>query len=370
MLSTLIIFTLVLSLLVLAHEFGHFLTARRSGVAVEEFGFGFPPRLFGIKKGKTIYSINWIPLGGFVKIKGESGDFKGDKDSFGSKSPWQRALILTAGVIMNFALAWALLSIGYLHGLPQIIEDLSPYASVREEKIQIVSVIKDSPADKAGLRTGDAVLTVDGKALASVEDFREYTLLKEGQPVVVEVRRPGETSAVDVTPETLPQTGRPGIGVALVRTGLVSYPWFIAPLQAIGTTYDFTREIILAFYGLLRDLVVSREVTVEFSGPVGIAVLTGEVAKLGIAYLIQFTALLSINLGVINILPFPALDGGRLAFLIAETVRGRAVSRRLEAVTHNIGFALLMALVLVITYRDVVRFGDRILKAIGRLFGA
>lgn len=369
MIVTIIIFTLVLSLLVIVHEFGHFITARKSGVAVEEFGFGFPPRIFGIRKGKTLYTLNWIPLGGFVKIKGESGEHKGDKDSFGNKRAWQRALILAAGVIMNFVLAWVLLTIGYLYGLPQIAEDLSKYAHIRDEKTQIISVLKDSPADRVELQTGDAVLFVDGKPFTSVDDFRDYTSNRQGIPVTIVIRRLGEVMTKQVSPEMLVQTGKPGIGIALVKTGLVSYPWFIAPLQAAGTTYDFSREIIFAFGGLLKDLVVTRQVSVEFSGPVGIAVLTGEVARMGFAYLIQFTALLSVNLGIINILPFPALDGGRLAFLIAEKLRGRPVSRRIEVTTHNIGFALLMMLVLVITYRDVVRFGDRILKAVGHLFG-
>jgi regulator of sigma E protease len=288
---------------------------------------------------------------------------------FGSKKAWQRALILSAGVLMNFVLAWALLSVGYLYGLPQIVEDPSPYAKVRDEKTQVVSVLKDSPADKAGLRTGDAVIALDGLPLDGIEQFREYTAQRMGVPVALTFKRGIETVRAEVTPEVLVETGKPGIGVALVKTGLVSYPWFIAPVQALGTTYDFTREIIGAFYGLLRDLVVVRQVSVEFSGPVGIAVLTGEVARMGLSYLIQFTALLSVNLGIINILPFPALDGGRLAFLIAETLRGKAVSRKIEAVTHNIGFALLMVLVLVITYRDVVRFGGQIMKAVGKMFG-
>jgi regulator of sigma E protease len=369
MIGTLIIFVAILSLLVFVHELGHFVSAKKSGVSVEEFGFGFPPRMVGVKRGGTIYSINWIPLGGFVKIKGESGERRGDKDSFGHKPTWQRAIILAAGVIMNVLLAWFLLTVGYVIGLPQVVEDLSKYARVSDAKIQVISVLKDSPADKAGFQSGDTVLSLDGAPIAEVEQVRGTTELKKGTEVAFVVKRDGEVMTKNVVPDMIAQTGRAGVGVALVKTGIVSYPIWLAPIEGLNATWVFSKDILSAFYGLFRDLFVHKEVTVEFSGPVGIAVMTAEVAKLGFRYLLQFTALLSLNLAMINILPFPALDGGRIVFLIAEALRGRAVSRRLEIVTHNIGFILLMMLVIVVTYRDVVRFGDRIWSAVTSLFG-
>lgn len=369
MISTILIFTAVLSLLVFVHEFGHFITAKKAGIRVDEFGFGFPPRAFGIKRGGTVYSINWIPLGGFVKIKGEAGESSRDKDSFANKSAWTRGLVLTAGVIMNVLLAWTLLSVGYLIGMPQVIEDLSPYAKVSDPKVQIVSVLKGSPAEKAGLEEGDAVTAIGGMPVSSTDDIRTFTSAREGQTVTVTVRRKDQLIEKDVVPAMIKETGKPGMGVALVKTGFVSYPFWLAPVQGAVATWAFMKEILSAFFGLIKDLFVQQKVTVEFSGPVGIAILTSEVAKLGIRYLLQFTALLSLNLAVINILPFPALDGGRVLFLVIEKIRGRAVSRRIEVTAHNIGFALLMMLVLFVTFHDVAKFGDRIWAGLSGFFG-
>ncbi len=369
MIATLLVLVIVLSLLVFVHEFGHFVTAKLSGIKVEEFGFGFPPRIAGFKRGETVYSVNWIPLGGFVKIKGESGGDAHERDSFSSRKPWQRAVILCAGVAMNVVLAWFLLTVGYLIGLPQVAEDLPAGARVANAKIQIYSVLKNSPADMAGFQTGDALIAVDGKLISGVEDFRAYTASHEGVPVAVSVSRDGASIEQPVVPKKLSETGQPGIGIAIVKTGLVSYPFYLAPIEGADATISFVREIFVAFYGLFRDLFTSRAVSVEFSGPVGIAVLTAEMVKLGFRYLLQFTALLSVNLAVINILPLPALDGGRVLFLVIEKLRGRAVSARIENMTHNIGFALLMLLVLVITYQDVVKFGDKIRQTLSSFLG-
>lgn len=368
MISTILIFTAVLSLLVFAHEFGHFITAKRAGIRVEEFGFGFPPRVGGIKKGDTIYSINWIPLGGFVKIKGESGEYSRDKDSFANKGAWTRGLILTAGVLMNVVLAWFLLSVGYVFGMPQVVEDASPYARVMDQKVQIVQVLDGSPAERAGLETGDAIVSVGGMAITTPDDIKAYTETKEGQPVAVTIRRKAETLEKQVVPALIKETGHPGLGVALVKTGLVAYPFWLAPVQGAIATYAFGQEIVGAFLGLFRDLFAQQKVSVEFSGPVGIAVITSEVAKLGFRYLLQFTALLSLNLAIINILPFPALDGGRVLFLVIETIRGKAVGRRIEAAAHNIGFALLMLLVLFVTFHDVAKYGGRFWEGLSRFF--
>jgi regulator of sigma E protease len=354
---------IVVSLLVFVHEFGHFITAKRAGVRVDEFGFGFPPRAFGVKRGGTIYSINWIPLGGFVKIKGESGEDRADADSFGSKPLWRRALVLLAGVLMNVVLGWFLLTVGYVVGLPQVAEDLSPYARVEQPKIQVVTVLPGSPADRAAMESGDEIVAVGGAAVDTADAVRERTTAAAGEPVALTVRRDGAEISVEVVPETLQVTGRVGIGVALARTGLVSYPWYVAPLEGAHATWVLTGDIVSAFASLVRDLFTERRVTQEFSGPVGIAFITADVAQLGFRHLLQFTALLSLNLAVINVLPLPALDGGRVLFLAIEAVRGRAVGRRIETAAHNLGFALLMLLVLFVTYKDLVKYGARILGA-------
>jgi regulator of sigma E protease len=372
MFTAIVTFIIVLSLLVLVHEWGHFYAAIRSGVKVEEFGFGFPPRVgkgFRSAKSGIIYSLNWIPLGGFVRLKGESGDSK-DPDSFASQNGRKRALILGAGVMMNLAFAWFLLTIGFAIGVPSVLDEeaLPPYAVTSQEKLQVVSVLADSPAASAGFRPGDQVLAVDGEEVGTVSAFSGHAAAYTDAVMQVEVRREGQDLTIPVTPALLQETGSPGIGVGLVRTGILRYPVMIAPFYGLVQTYEYTKEILLAFGGIIGELLTGSKPSVELSGPVGIAVVTGEVARLGIRYLIQFTALLSVNLAIINVLPIPALDGGRLAFLLVEKLRGRAVNARIEAAAHNLGFALLMLLVLVVTYGDIVRFSDRIMSAFANVF--
>lgn len=354
--GTILLFVIVLSLLVFVHEFGHFLMARKMGMKVEEFGFGFPPRAVGVKRGGTIYSINWIPLGGFVRIKGESGDHKGDPDSFASKKAWQRFVVLVAGVAMNLVLAAVLFSVGFMVGLPGVVDEkLSPSARVADRALTVMAVIDGSPAALSGIEQGDRVLSIDGEPFDSSDTARAMIAQSADDGVVLDLKKQnGEISTLTLTATLLPEQELTGIGIGLVQTGLVSYPFFQAIVQGIAATVTFTVEIVRAFVGIIVNLVSGQGVGVELSGPVGIAVITGQVAALGFVYLLQFTALLSINLAVINVLPFPALDGGRILFLIIEKLRGRAVDGKLETVTHNLGFFLLMILVIIVTYRDIV----------------
>ncbi len=370
MITTALTFIIVIGLLIFVHEFGHFFAAKRHGIRVDEFGFGFPPRLFGVKRGDTLYSINWIPLGGFVRIKGESGNDAEDKDSFAAKGVGVRAIVLTAGVVMNIVFAWMLLSFGYVIGLPQVAEDLPGVARVRDARLQVMQVLPESPAAEAGFQAGDTVLEVDGAPIASVDAFREHTAANLDVPINVTLDRAGERQSFDVVPASLEGLSQPGIGIALVQTGMVSYPIWYAPIQGAYAVYGLTTQILSAFAGIIVNLFSARPVGVEFSGPLGIAVITGEVAAQGFRHLLQFTALLSINLAVINILPIPALDGGRFAFLLMEWVRRGKVNRKVEIAAHNIGFSLLLLLIVVITYRDFVRYGDAIWNAMMTAIGA
>lgn len=364
--GTLVLFIVVLSLLVFAHELGHFVMAKRTGMKVEEFGFGFPPRLWGVKRGETTYSINWIPLGGFVKIKGESGEQAQDADSFASKQAWQRFLVLVAGVAMNLVLAAVLFSIGYMAGLPSIIDESLPSsARVESQEITVMQVVEGSPAAKAGVVNGDVIESLDGTVVTSDVDARDYFAQEAARGVDVLVQKSdGTYETYALTSAYLESVDTTGVGLALVSTGLVSYPFFQAMAQGVWSTGHLTVEVVRAFYGLVSDLVMTQSVSVDLSGPVGIAVMTGEVAAMGLIYLLQFTAILSINLAVINILPFPALDGGRVLFLLIEKLRGRAVNHRIEIAVHNLGFMLLMVLVVLVTYKDFVTFGDQIWGAI------
>ncbi len=358
---TVIIFVVVLGLLIFVHELGHFLMARRMGVKVEEFGFGFPPRMFGVRRGDTTYSINWIPLGGFVKIKGEQGDHPTDQDSFTSKKVWQRFLILSAGVGMNIVLAFVLISIGFMIGLPSVVDqDGVAGANVRDLKIQIVEVQDQSPAAQAGLAVGDTILRVDDQPVTTITVFQNYTKEKNAQPMTLLVKRGGEERIVTVTPTILEGSDHAVVGIGLVESGLISYAPHLAIWEGLKTTGMLLWRIIEAFYTVLRNLIIGVPVGADIAGPIGIAVLTGQVAKLGFIYILQFTALLSLNLAVINFLPIPALDGGRVLFLIIEKIRGKAINRKIEATVHNVGFFVLIGLVILVTFRDVSRFSEQI----------
>ena len=376
MFLTIIAFLVVFSLLIFAHELGHFWFARKFGVRAEEFGFGFPPRIWGIYKNKegkwrqvggnkevedavsTIYSLNWIPIGGFVKIKGENGENENEPDSFSSRKIWQRAAILSAGVSMNIILAAFLISLGLIIGFPQVLDNLDSRAEVSDKKIQIAQIMPDSPAAKTGFMAGDTIITINNKEFAVEEELQDFVDGQAGQELAYKIKRGQEEITLKAIPEIREETGRGGIGIAIATTGLVKYPWYLAIEEGLKETVLLTWAIILAFYELIKGLVMGQGVAIDVAGPVGIAALTGQVAHMGLIYILQFTALLSINLAIINFLPFPALDGGRVLFLIIEKIKGSPVKRELEGAIHNIGFALLMLLVLVVTFRDVARFGD------------
>lgn len=374
-----IIFLLVLSVLVFAHELGHFYVARLFGVKAEEFGFGFPPRIFGIYKdlsGKwrrlrgnkdikslegdlapadTVYSFNALPLGGFVRIKGENGDGELEEDSFASKSVGKRSLILSAGVIMNIFLAILLLSFGFMIGLPQAVDSTtSSKAKVKDLSVAVIEISPDSPANLAGLEPGDRILQVNETQIAAVDELQAELAKLEGIESRLMVKRNNEILELSVVPEYMAEADLVGIGISIYPTALVSYPFFLAIWEGIKTSFSLFYLIIVSFFGFLARLITGSGVSGEVAGPIGIAVMTGEVASLGINYLLQFTALLSLNLALINILPFPALDGGRILFLIIEKFKGRPVKQNIEAWVHAIGFWLLIALVVFVSYKDVL----------------
>lgn len=384
MLLTIVVFVLVLSILVFAHELGHFFTARRFGVKAEEFGFGFPPRALGFYKNKhgkwrfiygnksvesleknedaslhpaaksTVYSLNWLPLGGFVKIKGENGEGENDQDSFAYQKIWKRIIILAAGVFMNVVLAWFLFSVGYIIGLPQSTDTVGKNAIVSEPQVMIASVLPNSPAMAAGLKEGDAVLRINNEGVGSDKALIEAVAKNNGKETSILIKREGSEQTIVVTP-VAKDGSRATIGVAIFSAGLVRYPFFSAFIEGAKTTGWMIKEIVVAFGSLFADLFQGNKVGDQFAGPVGIATITGQAARLGFSYLLQFIALLSLNLAVINILPLPALDGGRILFLLIEKVKGKPVKREVEAVIHNIGFLLLITLIIFITYKDIIK---------------
>lgn len=381
---TLVIFLAVLSALVLIHELGHFLAARVCGVKAEEFGFGFPPRAIGFVKEKgrwkrvtanddkeyanTIWSINWMPLGGFVRMKGEEGNAH-DTDSFNSKSLPARALILAAGVMMNWILAAVIITLGLLVGVRGDLSGAPSYARIDDRAVELVSIVPDSAAAKAGLELGDQLKQIDSQVVNNVGDAQ--TLIKQESDqhdqLQVQVKRRNQLLTVQVTPQEIASLGHKGIGVAMADTGVVRFPWYRAIPEGIGLTSRYTWLIIKGFGELIRNLVVGHSVGADVSGPVGIAVMTGKIAQQGIWPLLQFAALLSLNLSIVNFLPIPALDGGRFLFLAIEAIRRKKASLKLEVAIHRVGFFFLIGLVILVTVRDLHQYGATILNGIRHL---
>jgi len=379
MFITIISTVIVLSILVFFHELGHFWTARRFGLKPKEFGFGMPPRAFGFYKntdgkwtkvfGKqepvdaadTIYSINWLPLGGFVNLQ-EDEDGGSDPNHFANKPVYQRAVILAAGVTMNVLLAMALISFGYMIGLPQSTDELGKGAIVSERKMKIVEIVDKSPASKAGFKVGDAILSIDSKKFEKFADLQTYVDKNKGKKLNYEIERNGMVQKINVVPEIIKETNKGGIGVAINESGLVRYPVYLAIWYGVKSTIVMLWLILVAFVLMIKGLILGQGLAGEVAGPVGIAVITGQAARMGFVYILQFTAVLSVNLAIINALPIPALDGGRLFFLLIEKIKGRPMKRELEGAMHYAGFALLMLLVIVVTYRDVIKYGSVLIK--------
>jgi len=369
---TILIFILVLGVLVFVHELGHFMVARWHGIKADEFGFGFPPRMFGVVKddatGKyrfvkgnkevvsanTVYSLNWIPLGGFVKIKGEDRNAPVAADNFASRSAWTRVKVLGAGVAMNFLLAWLLFSIVLMFGFPQQI-DPSEGGQHGQTSIQILQVQPDSPADTIGLKAGDVLLALDGAPVTSLELVSTHIRERRGEEILVKVRRGEMELSFSGVPRISTPEGEGALGISFSETAIVRYPWYQAIRLGFEQTYVKTAEILSALGGMIVGLFTGAESKVDIAGPIGIVNLTKEMSELGFVYLLYFTAILSINLGIINILPIPALDGGRILFVLIEKIKGSPVSTSVEGYVHQIGFILLILLMVFVTLNDILR---------------
>jgi len=355
MIITILIFLGVLALLILVHELGHFGTAKAFGIKVEEFGLGFPPRLFGVKRGETLYSLNAIPLGGFTKMAGEEDPKV--RRSLASKGVGTRIIVLSAGSIMNLLLPLVLFSIAFM----------IPHDVVIEPTV-VAIVNPGSPAASAGIEVGDTILEVNGKAINNFNELHRYTRLNLGQEITMLVKHSDSTTEeVHLIPRWKPPEGEGAVGIerdvefALSNRTIVSqhYPFW----EAIPMGVSECIEIFILIKNEVLSWVIGATLP-QVTGPVGIAQITGEAAKAGVSPLLEFTGFISINLAIINILPLPALDGGRIVFVLLEWVRrGKRVSPKTEGLVHLIGFAMLMALILVITYQDIIRIisGDSLI---------
>ncbi len=452
---TLIIFIVIFSVLILIHELGHFVAAKRANVKVEEFGFGLPPRLWGFKKGETIYSINWIPFGGFVRMLGEDSSTKEaqtNKRSFANQSLRTQAWIVVAGVVMNFLLAFVLLTVGFWIGIePLMVDEQDFLNAVRNEQVELTLDYTDpdkafyiprlvykenditlesvdgrqvlsyadfqgavdqayvekrrevtlktfdpstgggyqsstlalaerhplltfiepeSPAEGAGLQLHDEILSVEGEAVNLAAHVIELTAASTDETLSYQVRRGEEVLNFEIPKR---EDGRIGVALAdtvpsypvlelyetpvahqVVEVKKLQYGWK-APVVAIQEMGRLGKLTAVMFVKVLGGFFVGNDLPAEVSGPVGIAQMTGVYVQEGFAAVIRFVALLSLSLGVINILPIPALDGGRFAFILYQVITGRKPNPKTESMIHGAGFVVLLIFIAYVTFNDVLR---------------
>ena len=340
---------LALSVLVLVHEFGHFFAARKTGVKVEEFGLGLPPRIIGKKFGDTIYSINWLMIGGFCRLYGEDGDGNG-KDAFNNKKPWQKLLIVLGGVLMNLVLAVMIFSVVYaILGVPK-----------ETNKVTIIGISKNSPAEKAGLKEDDVILKVGDKEIQTPSELTAEVANYKGKNVKLEIGGVNYDSPIQTQVEVRenPPEGEGSIGIAISNTEMIKVPWYRF-YEGIGAGFKeayYWGEIIIKGVGEMVWGLVTGHVPKDVSGPVGMYEATSSIKNnQGLLAVIHFFGIVSVNLAVVNILPFPALDGGRIVFVLYEMIFRKKANQKFEIIVNNIGMLILLGLILLITVGDVRR---------------
>jgi regulator of sigma E protease len=337
---TIIIF---LSILILIHELGHFLLAKRFGLFVSEFGLGLPPRAWGKKVGETIYGINWLPFGGYVKIAGEDGDDESNKHVpkeriFGNIAAWKRFCILVGGVGMNFLLGWMLLSIVFMIGV--------------KPGVFISQVQKDGPASIAGLKANDLLLD-----FKKSDEFVGYTKIHAGESIAVRVERGGKEMTLQMTPRKNPPAGQGPLGVVLGESLGHNKQGVLGSLKTGFTeSIGVVEGTFKGLAGLIGSAFAGKGSLENVAGPIGIIKISVDASNAGFIYILSLMAIISINLAAFNILPFPALDGGRVLFLLIEKLKGSPLPQKFEQYANGIGLMLLLGLILVVSVKDVIRF--------------
>ena len=359
---SILIFIIILLVLVLVHEFGHFFTAKRFGIRVDEFGFGFPPKLFGIKKGETEYTFNLLPIGGFVKIFGENPDEENtngpDKErSFVHKPKYQQAIVLFAGIFANFLLAWLLFSIGFMSGLPTSVGNEPKDYKIQDVHLVVLSVLPNSPAEAVGLKSGDKIVYIKNEK--SVTDQINPEIVKSfvalGKQIEIGYLRGKDTTynMIQVTPKNI--NGSYAIGISMDEIGIVKLPILNAFWEGLVLDWSVTKETVTGLYELILRGIEGKGSFSGVTGPVGMVGIVGNAYQFGFVYLLSFAALISVNLAIINLIPFPALDGGRLLFLLIEKIKGSRMNPKFANTANMVGFAILIILMLFVTYHDVVK---------------
>lgn len=361
-----LLFLVILVSLIVVHELGHFAAAKWFGIRVDEFGLGFPPRLFGKKFGETLYSFNLIPFGGFVKIFGEDGQSADETTdasrSFIHKHRLIQAGVLVAGVLMNIVAAWLILSTAYMIGLPEDAGSV-PAGSLRDVKATIVEIAPLSPAERAGMMPGEHVVSIATDKGVSVEGevgadaLRTFIAEHASDELSLTLKRGDTTRVVSATPsaDVVGSEGVPVLGVSLVDVGILQLPVHKALLAGATLTYNVT---IATAEGLGQFFVTIFKGKADFSsvsGPVGIVGVVGQASDIGLVAVLTLAAVISINLAIINLIPFPALDGGRLLIVGIEAIRRKAISPNLSLWLNAGGFLFLIGLMLIVTYHDIAK---------------
>lgn len=342
-------------LLVIVHELGHFLVAKRNGVEVEEFGIGFPPRLFGKKYGETLYSVNLLPLGGFVKLKGETDSDK-RPGSFGVASIWSKAKILLAGVGMNILATIVIIFVLALTQLPNMIPgqyQIPANQTVIEGAPKVAQVVEESAAAGAGIKPGDEIVSINDNQITSGEQLSATTEKLAGEEVEISLRRSGDIQNTTAVLGTDEEGGY--LGVAPIESS--RYTW-AAPLVAVGLTLQMIGLVLGVLWDIVTGLLAGAgsEAAQGVAGPVGIIVILQNLSDFGLAFLFMVIASISVSLAVFNALPIPALDGGRLAVIVGARTLKKQLTEKVENSIHAAGFLSLIALLILITYVDIQRF--------------
>ncbi len=378
-----LIFIIILAVLILSHELGHFSAAKFFGIRVDEFGFGFPPKIFSFKKGETVYSINLLPLGGFVKIFGEDAtdeiiknkpeDFK---RSLYHKPRYIQMVVVVAGVVFNIILAWLALSLGFMNGLP-VPADFAPLGSkVQDVKLLITEVLPGSPAELAGLLPGDNILSLTNGGnsilVISPSDVSNFIASHNGEKIFVGYKIPvkrgalvniglgpldygAEIKTAEVTPRQGVIGNQPGIGIAMDQVGILKLPFFTSLYAGLIGTSSLFVSTALGLFNFIVGFFAGQSSAASVSGPIGLIGIVGSAAQSGFSYILALVALISVNLAVLNLVPFPALDGGRLFFLLIESVMRRPLNVKVVNSLNIVGFFFLLGLMLVVTYGDILK---------------
>lgn len=359
MFISIIIFIITLLVLVLIHEFGHFLVAKRFGIKVLEFGFGIPPKAFGKKIGETIYSLNWLPLGGFVRLLGEDEEGplgkKGTSNrDFRAKNVYQRIAVVVAGVTMNLFLAWVLF---YTVIIGQGFRIIYP---VMEPAVYIAEVEKDFPAQAAGVKSGEKLVEIDNKKVSDIDSARSLIKAKDQTPLTLTLADSDGNNLRKVT-LTPKKTDKGDVLIGVVFSPIPFREYKSVPqklFSGIAYSWDLTKLTFVGLGKTIHDLIFGQfgQVSKSVSGPVGLAVVTNDILSVGAQAVfpyLWFVGVISLTLAIFNVLPIPALDGGRLLFLVVEAVSKKKVKAEIEAKVHQIGFIILITLALLVTYSDI-----------------